>query len=77
MIRLKRLNNKGLTAVEILVCFVLMVILTVSMYSTVISYKNKQNIESDREKIIAYKNLLTKEIQDDLIKKRFNRCKIS
>ena len=68
MIRLKRLNNKGLTAVEILVCFVLMVILTVSMYGTVISYKNKQNIESDRDKIVAYKNLLTKEIQDDLIK---------
>ena len=64
-----KLNNKGLTAVEILVCFVLMVILTVSMYSSVISYKNKQNIESDRDKIVAYKNLLTKEIQDDLIKK--------
>ena len=77
MIRLKRLNNKGLTAVEILVCFVLMVILTVSMYSTVISYKNKQNIESDRDKIVAYKNLLTKEIQDDLIKKGLIDAKLA
>ena len=67
--RLVKLNNKGLTAVEILVCFVLMVILVVSMYSTVSTYKNKQNIESDRDKIVAYKNLLTREIQDDLIKK--------
>ena len=77
MIRLKRLNNKGLTAVEILVCFVLMVILTVSMYGTVISYKNKQNIESDRDKIVAYKNLLTKEIQDDLIKKGLIDAKLA
>lgn len=67
--KLVKLNNKGLTAVEILVCFVLMVILVVSMYSTVSTYKNKQNIESDRDKIVAYKNLLTREIQDDLIKK--------
>ena len=77
MISLKKLNNKGLTAVEILVCFVLMVILTVSMYSTVISYKNKQNIESDRDKIVAYKNLLTKEIQDDLIKKGLIDAKLA
>ncbi len=66
---LAKLNNKGLTAVEILVCFVLMIVLVVSMYSTVTAYKNKQSIESDRDKIVSYKNLLTKEIQDDLVKK--------
>ena len=66
--KLVKLNNKGLTAVEILVCFVLMVILVVSMYSTVSTYKNKQNMESARDKIVAYKNLLTVEIQDDIIK---------
>lgn len=74
--KLLKLNNKGLTAVEILVCFVLMVILVVSMYSTVTTYKRKQNVESAKEKIMSYKNLLTKEIQDDLIKKGLVDAKI-
>ncbi len=60
-------NEKGFTIVEILITFILVIILTVSMYSSVAAYKNKQQLESYREKIITYKNLLTKEIQDDLI----------
>lgn len=63
-----KLNNKGMTAVEILVCMVLVVVITVSMYTSVSSYKNKQQIESFKEKIMTYKNLITKEINDDLIK---------
>lgn len=76
MMKLAKLNNKGLTAIEILVCFVLMVILVTSMYGTVTSYKNKQNLESYKESIMSYKNLLTKEIQDDLIKKGLVDAKI-
>lgn len=68
MKKIKKLNNKGMTAVEILVCFILVVVLTVSMYTTVSSYKNKQQIESFKEKIYTYKNLLSKDINDDLIK---------
>lgn len=74
--KLKKLNNKGLTAIEILVCFILMVILVTSMYGTVTTYKNKQSLESYKEKIMSYKNLLTKEIQDDLIKKGLVDAKI-
>lgn len=75
--RLLKLNNRGVTAVEILVCFVLMVIMVSSMYGTVVSYKNRQNIESAKEQILAYKNLLTKEIQDDLIKRGLTDAKIT
>ena len=77
MFKLKKLNNHGMTAVEILVCFVIMSILAVSMYSSSASYKNKQSIESAKEKIFTYKNLLTKEIQDDLIKKGLVSAEIS
>lgn len=77
MFKLKKLNNRGMTAVEILVCFVLMSILAVSMYSSIASYKNKQSIESAKEKIFTYKNLLTKEIQDDLIKKGLVSAEVS
>ena len=71
-----KLNSKGMTTIEILVTFVLVVILTVSMYGTVSSYKSKQQIESYKEKIYTYKNLLTKEIQDDLIKRRVTSADI-
>lgn len=66
---IKKLNNKGMTTVEILVSFVLVVIISVSLYSVVSTYINKQHVESYKDKITTYKNLLTKEIQDDLIKK--------
>lgn len=64
-----KLNNKGITTIEILISFVLLAIIVVSLYGTVESYKNKQNIESEKNQIMTYKNLLTKEIQDDLIMK--------
>ena len=47
------------------------------MYSSIASYKNKQSIESAKEKIFTYKNLLTKEVQDDLIKKGLVSAEIS
>lgn len=74
---MKKLNNKGMTAVEVLVCFVLVVIIAVSMYTTVSTYKNKQQIEAYKEKITTYKNLLTKEINDDLIKGGLVSAKIT
>lgn len=68
MKELKKLGNKGMTTVEILVCFILLILVVVSLYGTVSSFRNKQIIEGYKEQIFTYKNLLTKEIQDDLIK---------
>jgi len=66
---MKKLNNKGITIVEILLCFVLVIVITFSLFSSLNNYKEKQQLESDRNAIVTYKNLLTKEIQDDLIMK--------
>lgn len=66
---MKKLNNKGMTSIEVLISFVVVVMISVSMYTTVNAYQNKQQVESFKEKIITYKNLLTKEVNDDLIKK--------
>lgn len=66
--KLKKLNNKGMTAVEILVTFVIMVVIVVSMYDSIMNLKNKETVASYRNSLVTYKNLLTKEIQDDLIK---------
>ena len=65
---MKRLNNKGITTLEVLLCFALVVIITVSMYTTISSYNDRRIIESYKEQIYSYKNILTKTIQDDFIK---------
>ena len=65
---MRKLNNKGITTIEVLVCFVLVVIITSSMYSTVSSFNERRMIEQYKEEIYTYKNLLTKEIEDDFIK---------
>ena len=68
MIKMKKLNNKGITTVEVIICFVLIVTITTSMFSTVSSFNEKRIIEQYKEEVYTYKNLLTKEIQDDFIK---------
>ena len=65
---MKKLNQSGVTTVEILICFVIVVAITVSMYATVSSYNQKRILEGYKEKITSYKNILTKDIQDDFIK---------
>ena len=63
-----KLNNKGITTIEVLICFVIIVIVTVSMYSTISAFNERRLIETKKERIYTYKNLLTKQIQDDFIK---------
>ncbi|MBQ6497910.1 MAG: hypothetical protein IJI58_04265 [Bacilli bacterium] len=65
---MRKLNNKGMTTVEVIVCFILVVTIATSMYSTVASFNQKRIIEQNKEEIYTYKNLLTKEVQDDFIK---------
>ena len=73
---MKHLNNKGMTIIEILACFIIVVIITSSLFVTLNNYKSKQQLESDRMEIIKYKNLMTKEIQDDLIKKNLKSATV-
>ncbi len=65
---MKKLNTKGITTIEVIVCFVLVVIITVIMYSTISTFNERRLIEGYKSKIYTYKNLLTKQIQDDFIK---------
>ena len=66
---MKKLNNKGMTTIEVILCFVLVVIVTMSMYETISTFNEKRLEEETKSKIYSYKNNITKEIQDDLIKK--------
>lgn len=65
---MKKLNNKGITTIEVIICFVLVVIITVSMYGTISSFNEKRILEQEKEQIYSWKNTLTKDIEDDFIK---------
>lgn len=71
---MKKLNNKGITTIEVIVCFVLVVMITIVMYSTISNFNEKRLIEGYKSKIYTYKNVLTKEIQDDFIKIGLNHA---
>lgn len=64
---IRNLNNKGLTAIEVLVCFALISVIVISMLNVVNNYKDKQSLESYKTSITTYKTTLTKVIYDDII----------
>jgi len=66
--KINKLNNKGMTAIEILVTFVIIVVIVASMYDGIMALRTRETIASYKLSLVTYKNLLTKEIQDDLIK---------
>lgn len=72
-----KLNNKGMTAIEVLVTFVLIAIVVVGLYDGIVALKEKETISSAQLSIDTYKNLITKDLQDDFIKKGLVSAKIS
>ena len=67
---MKKINNKGMTAIEILVCFALVSVIIISMFNVVNNYKNKQEIESYKSDIMTYKTTVTSTVYDDIIKNK-------
>lgn len=63
-----KLNNKGMTAIEILVTFLIIAVIVVSLYDGIVALKDKETISSYKLSLVTYRDLLTKDIQDDLIK---------
>lgn len=65
---MKKLNNKGLTSIEILVCFSIVTVIVISMFKAINNYKDKQDLESYKNTVTTYKNTLTKAIEEDILK---------
>ena len=65
---MKKLNNRGITTIEVLISFILVMVMTISMYSTVTTFNDRRLREQYKAEVFTYKNLLTKQIQDDFIK---------
>lgn len=65
---IRKLNNKGMTAIEILVTFVIVAVIVVSLYDGIVGLKEQETLSSYQLSMSTFKNLLTKDIQDDFIK---------
>lgn len=72
-----KLNNKGFTTVEVLICFVIVSVVMMSLFSIISAYNEKRINESYRSRVYEYKNSLTNTIQDDFIKKGLTFAKVS
>ena len=70
------LNNKGVTTVEVLVCFVLVTVIATSLFSTVSMFNEKRMEENNKAKILVYNNTLTRIIQRDFINNGLASAKI-
>ena len=62
-----QLNKKGITSVELLVCFIIVSTIVVSMYNLILNYRNREQIEEINNEVVSFSNNLQKDIQDDLI----------
>ena len=73
---MRKLNNKGMTIVEILVCFMIVAFISTALFSTATVFNNKRSIESTKAELIQYRNQIDKLIEDDLINKGLSNAKI-
>ena len=61
------LNKKGITSVELLVCFIIISTIVVSMYNLILNYRNREQIEEINNEVITFSNNIQEVIQSDLI----------
>lgn len=71
------LNNKGMTTVEILMVFVIIGIISVGLFSMISSFNNKQNVESAKEKLMTFKNTVTRDIEGDIVRRGLVSVKVT
>jgi len=72
-----RMNNKGMTTVEILMVFVIIGIISVGLFSMISTFNTKENIESAKEKVMTFKNTVTRDIEGDIIRRGLTSVSIN
>ncbi len=72
-----RLNNKGMTTVEILMVFVIIGIISIGLFSMISTFNTKENVESAKEKVMTYKNIVTRDIEGDIIRRGLSSVSIN
>lgn len=64
-----KLNNKGISIIEIVLTFALIMVMVIGMLTIVFNYREKASISLEKLEMDTFKNTLTKEIQDDILEK--------
>lgn len=73
----KRLNNKGMTLVELLAAFTITSVIIIVVMTTTMSLKNKAQALSIKKEIINYKNTVIESVQSDIYKYGIKTATIS
>lgn len=63
-----RLNNKGMSIIEIVITFSLIMFMVIGLFTIVLNYQSKAADTIKKSDLIAFKTSLTKDIQDDISK---------
>lgn len=63
---MKKLNQKGITIVEVSVTFVLVMIIVVGLLKIAMSYRGRAQLEMTRNELLTFKSTVTKTVMDDI-----------
>ncbi len=63
-----KLDNKGMTIAELLIGFMIASALAVALTNFILNYSNEEIDLEKKNEIVDYKNIITKQIQTDIIK---------
>lgn len=63
-----KLNNKGMSIIEIVLTFALIMVMVIGMLTIIMSYRDKASLSIKKLEMDTFKNTLTKDIQDDILK---------
>ena len=64
---MKKLNNKGITAIEILICFSIVSVIVISMLRLTNNFRAKEEVESYKLKVTTFKNTISRVVLKDII----------
>ena len=67
-VSMKKLNEKGMSVIEVILTFALIMTIVASILALIMNYRNKMQTNLTYLDLSTYKNTITKEIQDDIMR---------
>lgn len=65
---MKKLNNKGMSIVEVVLTFALIMVITTGLLMIVVNYRTKVIVSSERLTMDTFKNNMTQDLYNDMLK---------
>lgn len=74
---MKKMNNKGITIIEIVVTFSMIMFFAIGLLLIIGSYRNKVSVSLRKLELDTFKNNITQDVNNDLIKYRLKEINYS